>query len=252
MILSKMKKSKKLISLLSTFLLVACSGTYVKLPQVEPAAFNMHRGSLVAIDTKGHLAYTVGAYVTRMLKKDGYYQYTLANRERPDYTISIFEYGAGVVCVVNRGRDFSNDLYECKDINSQWGDMKSDEPTEKLIARRIYHSFVPHKGEYWVNLKVDEDEDPTLAKAVEALQAGDKTQALTLTEQAISEHPKDPETYYLKGILIRDESRFAESDAYLNHALELDPNEKRYIRALQKNDDMRIMEQQAIEQLKGM
>lgn len=243
---------KHILTSLCALLLVSCSSTHIKLPQVEPAAFDMHRGASVAVETKGREAYGIGAYLIQMVKQGGYYRYVLFEHEIPDYTIVVNADELGHISYSIYTRDGGHRIWQSEDMSTSWGDVASEEPLDKIKARRIYQTFVPHEGTYWAKVKADDKANPTLAKAVEAAKVGNFGGAMKLTEQAIAEHPNDPEALYLKALLIRSESRFTESDAYLNRALELAPNDSRYVRALKKNDEMRSSEANTIQQLQGL
>lgn len=247
-----MKNTAYILFALCAFFLVSCAGTYIKLPQVEPAAFNMHRGAFVAVESYGHSAYGVDVYLTEMIKQGGYYKYALKGRDIPDYTIELHENASSpLVCEVvagSRGRT----VWSSETIGFTWGDLAADEPTDKIMARRIYQTFVPHKGTYWAKVKVDEDTNPSLAKAVDAIKEGDFGEGMRLTELAVAEHPNDPEALYLKALLIRNYSRYAESDYYLHRALRLEPNDSRFMRSLKKNDEMRRYEIHTVRQLRGL
>lgn len=239
------------LAVIASFTVVACSGTTVKLPESQPAQLNMHRGSTVAISYSGALSDQVTDKLISLIRSDGYYTHVNNYYPNPQYSISVNDIDqVSVSCVIRAGRR-GPVLWRDSNVDMSWGEIFSKGSLADNFAQHIYHTFVPHESTYKVRMKADSKKNPTLAQAVAMAKAAQWDQAKALASKAIQEHPEDPEGYFVLGTLLRNDSRFNESDAMIRKALSMAPQDGRYKYALEKNQQMRRAESHVVSQLRG-
>lgn len=242
---------KASVAAVAAITLASCSGTSVKLPQSRPAELNMHRGSTVSISYSGALADRVTDELIRLIRSDGYYTHVTTAYPNPAYSINVVDSDNNTVRSVIRVGRYGPVLWRSSNEQLSWGDVFNGKSMADTYAQNIYHKFVPHETTYKVRMKPDEKKNPTLARAVEMAKIAQWDQAKALAAQAVQEHPEDPEAHFVLGSLLRNDSRYDESDAEIKQAMTLDPKDSRFTWALKKNNQMRTEEAHVIHQLQG-
>lgn len=118
----------------------------------------------------------------------------------------------------------------------------------KDAARDFYNTIHPRVVDYTVRVKIDEEKNPTLLVAAQLCQAGKWEEAYKKVKESIAAVPNDPEAYFLKAMIEREDFKYDASDASLQQAIQIEPKGK-YTSAIQKNANLRVSQQQAAAQM---
>lgn len=118
----------------------------------------------------------------------------------------------------------------------------------KSAVKEFYDIIHPHVIDYKVRVSIDEDENPNLMMAAQLCQAGKWEEAYVKVNESIAAVPNDPEAYFLKAMIEREDFKYDESDASLQRALQIESKSK-YTKAIQKNATLRVTQEQAAAQM---
>lgn len=117
-------------------------------------------------------------------------------------------------------------------------------------VKDFYDDIHPHVKDYTVRVSIDKDKNPNLFVAAQLCQAGKWDEAYAQVQQSITAVPNDPEAYFLKAMIERENFKYDESDASLQQAIQIEPKSK-YTSAIQKNASLRVTQAQAVAQMEN-
>lgn len=243
------------LAVAAAFTMVACSGTFVKLPEVRPAQLDLHRGSTIAVSPIGEHSERIADELITLIRRDGYYINVSERYPHSHYLILLRDNsvisGGWEIRGRRGGWEIQGEACKGMYVGLSWDEIFGKVSFEGNFARNIYEAIAPHEGTYSVRMNPDKEKNPTLCQAVAMAKAAQWERAKALAAQAIKEHPGDAEGYYVLGALLRNDSKYEASNQMFRKALSLAPKDGRYTDALKKNAEMQQVEAQIARWLQG-
>ncbi|MGN0820822.1 MAG: hypothetical protein ACI4OX_03475 [Akkermansia sp.] len=234
--------------LIATFalalILISCE-TPIPMQEMVPAQISLPRGSRIAVSASGPVAAKMRYATQRVIGNDHFFNlvngvadfrvHILTDRElRPgDYYayhakfLLLNAYNRSIIYsskVVDVGYDFSY-YYEC--ISA---------------AEDFYSKIHPYVKDYIVLVNIDKEKNPNLFLAAELCRTGKWNAGYEKVKESIAAVPNDPEAYFLRAMIERENFQYDESNASLQQALQIKP-ESKYTYAIKKNAQLRVSQE---------
>ncbi|MCQ2364870.1 MAG: hypothetical protein MJ051_04890 [Akkermansia sp.] len=250
-----------LAALVAAFGLSSC-GTPIPMQEMVPAKVCVPRNARVAISASGPGASEMQQATREVIGGDDYFTLAYGDADlglniRTDRTVTrkYFTDNKGKSQYYDEEKSyagFSLVNYHNQSVITSTGldyiGATFSERRCRNAAKEFYDIIHPHVVDYKVRVSIDEDENPNLMAAAQLCQAGKWEEAYAKVQESIAAVPNDPEAYFLKAMIEREDFKFDESDASLRQAIQME-NKSKYTEAIQKNATLRVTQEQAAAQM---
>lgn len=256
----------KYVTVILAAVAVACGfsscGTPIPMQEMVPAKIAVPRNARVHISTSGPGAYAMQQAAQQVIGSDEFFSIVYGNadlgiRIDTDRTVEHRSYTdkkgrTSHYTVENSYADISLLNYHNQSVITSTGRLHvgsnfSDGNCRDAV-QEFYDLIHPRIVDYTERVSIDKSDNPNLYIAAQLCQAGKWEEAYVKVQESIAAVPNDPEAYFLKAMIEREDSKFDESDATLQQAMQIEAKSK-YSKALQKNAVLRVTQEQAIEQM---
>lgn len=259
-----MNIKKTIISALTTaaaFVLASC-GVQIQMESAVPAQTNLGRGTMIGCEPHGNnLSQKLCYAIANRINQDGYYTIgsynpggrlvflEIMNAQLKTTSGQNYSY-TDLIATIRISDSVDRELYRAtfkEDVDEdQYGNLYIDDAC-RTIARTVMLDLTPHAVTYREKISPN-DENPSLELGAKACAAGNWDQGRHYAQQAINTNPNDPEAYYLMGLIERNALNYAQSTAYFEKAVSIEPKGK-YKAAITKNASLAKNEEYVRQQL---
>lgn len=243
--------------------LVSCSGTQIQITEAIPAAVNMHRDATIMVGYTNAAGREIANYLEERIQEEGYYTLVEDQSQNPEYCINLDASMSdpthhSVRCRILHlpsWRILYDETFSqsWKDTGNAWKNLFTGNFDEisggpAFVASKIYDKLAPHEKAFKTRIHISND-NVKLREAVRAFRRKEAGAARILLQQSLQQNPHDAEACYMMALLESSESNYERSNQFLERAIQLDPTQAKYKKALQQNITMKRNETYVIQQL---